>query len=125
KEGLAIPVWHEAEGGGLAAKPIADLPIQPFDQIFKRVKGKAPEGPLWDAFRTVRTVSGTMIRILALPPGAPRPAVDALHEAVARMNNDPVYAADAIKTIGFVPEYATGPNTNHEVRAALTISPQM
>ena len=32
------------------------------------------------------------------------------------MNNDKVYAADAMKTIGFVPEYATGPNTNHEVR---------
>jgi tripartite-type tricarboxylate transporter receptor subunit TctC len=125
KEGLAIPVWHEAEGGGLAAKPVADLPIQPFDQVYRSLKGKAPEGQLWDAFRTVRTVSGTMIRILALPPGAPQPAVDALREAVARMNNDPAYAADAMKTIGFVPEYATGPNTNHEVRTGLAVSPQM
>ena len=41
------------------------------------------------------------------------------------MNKDPVYAADAVKTIGFVPEYATGPNTNHEVRTGLTVSPQM
>ncbi|MBX9774320.1 MAG: hypothetical protein K2Y71_07880 [Xanthobacteraceae bacterium] len=125
KEGLAIPLWHEAEGGGRAAKPVADLPIQPFDQVFRAAKGKPPEGHLWDAFRTVRTVSGTMIRILALPPGAPRPAVDALREAVARMNDDPVYAADAMKTIGFVPEYATGPNTNHEVRTGLAVSPQM
>ncbi|MGH8733798.1 MAG: hypothetical protein ACREVB_08960 [Burkholderiales bacterium] len=125
KEGLAIPVWHEAERGALAAKPVADLPIAPFDEVFKAVKGRAPEGPLWDAFRTVRTVSGTMIRILALPPGAPKPAVDALRAAVMRMNSDPVYAADAIKTIGFVPEYATGPNTNHEVRTALTVTPQM
>jgi tripartite-type tricarboxylate transporter receptor subunit TctC len=125
KEGLAIPVWHEAEGGGLAARPVADLPIQPFDQVFKAAKGKAPEGPLWEAFKTVRTVSGTMIRLLALPPGAPQPAVDALREAVARMNNDAVYAADAMKTIGFVPEYATGPNTNHEVRTGLAVSPQM
>ena len=104
---------------------MADLPIAPFDEVFKAVKGRAPEGPLWDAFRTVRTVSGTMIRILALPPGAPKPAVDALRDAVTRMNSDPVYAADAMKTIGFVPEYATGPNTNHEVRTALTVTPQM
>jgi len=125
KEGLAIPVWHEAESGGLAAKPVADLPIQPFDQVFKAIKGRAPEGQLWDAFRTVRTVSGTMIRILALPPGAPQAAVDALRDAVARMNKDSVYAADAVKTIGFAPEYATGPNTNHEVRTGLAVSPQM
>ena len=125
KEGLAIPVWHEAERGAVAAKPVADLPIAPFDEVFKALKGRAPEGPLWDAFRTVRTVSGTMIRILALPPGAPKPAVDALRAAVVRMNSDPVYAADAMKTIGFVPEYATGPNTNHEVRTALTVTPQM
>jgi putative tricarboxylic transport membrane protein len=125
KEGLAIPVWHEAEGGGIAAKPVADLAIAPFDKVFQTVKGKPPAGPLWDAFKTVRTISGTMIRILALPPGAPQPAVDALRDALVRMNNDPVYAADAMRTIGFVPEYTSGPNTNHEVRTALTVSPQM
>jgi putative tricarboxylic transport membrane protein len=125
KEGLAIPVWHESEGGGVAAKPIADLPIAPFDQVFKAIKGKPPEGTLWEAFRTVRTVSGTMIRILALPPGAPRPAIDALRDALVRMNGDPVYADDAMKTIGFVPEYVTGPNTNQEVRTALLVSPQI
>ncbi len=59
-----------------------------------------------------------MIRILALPPGAPQQAVEALRAAVVRMNTDPIYAADAMKTIGFVPEYATGPNTSHEVRTA-------
>ena len=42
-----------------------------------------------------------------------------------RLNKDKVYAVDAMKTIGFVPEYTTGPNTNHEVRTALTVSPQM
>ncbi len=125
KEGLAIPVWHEAEDGGLAAKPVVDLPIRPFDEVFKAIKGRAPEGQLWDAFRTVRTVSGTMIRILALPPGTPQAAVDALRDAVARMNKDPAYTADAVKTIGFAPEYATGPNTNHEVRTGLAVSPQM
>ena len=125
KEGLAIPVWHEADGGGLAAKPVADLAIAPFQELFQTVKGRPPAGPLWDAFTTVRTISGTMIRILALPPGAPKTATQALQAALVRLNNDKDYAVDAMKTIGFVPEYATGPNTNHEVRTALTVSPQM
>ena len=125
KEGLALPVWHEADRGGIAAKPVADLAIASFPEVFQAVKGKPPAGPLWDAFKTVRTISGTMIRILALPPGAPKPAVEALQAALVRLNNDKDYAADAMKTIGFVPEYTTGPNTNHEVHTALMVSPQM
>jgi hypothetical protein len=125
KEGLAIPVWHESEAGSAAAKPVADLPIAPFHEVFRTLKGKPPAGQLWDTFQAIRTISGTMLRILALPPGAPRPAVEALQSALVRMNNDPVYAADAKKTIGFVPEYATGPNTNHEVRTALIVTPAL
>jgi len=125
KEGLAIPVWHEAERGSLAEKPIADLGIAPFEELFQTVRGKPPSGPLWDAFKTIRTVSSTMIRILALPPGAPKPAVEALQAALVRLNTDPVYVADSMKTIGFAPEYATGPNTGNEIRTALTVSSTM
>jgi tripartite-type tricarboxylate transporter receptor subunit TctC len=125
KEGLAIPVWHESDRGGLAEKPIVDLGLAPFQEVYQAAMGKAPAGPLWDAFGTVRTISGTMIRILALPPGAPKPAVEALQTALVRLNSDKDYIADAMKTIGFVPEYATGPNTGHEVRTALVVPPQM
>jgi hypothetical protein len=125
KEGLAIPVWHESDRDSVAAKPVADLPIASFPELFQAVMGKPPAGPLWDAFRTVRTISGTMIRILALPPGAPQPAVDALQTALVRLNADPAYAVDAMKTVGFVPEYITGPNTGAEVRSALVVLPPM
>ena len=109
KEGLAMPVWHEADARRDRLEAVADLGIAPFPRCYQAVKGKPPAGPLWDAFQTVRTISGTMLRILALPPGAPRPAVEALQAALVRLNNDKAYAADAMKTIGFVPEYTTGP----------------
>jgi tripartite-type tricarboxylate transporter receptor subunit TctC len=125
KEGLAIPVWHEAERGSLAEKPIADLPIAPFNEVYQAVKGRPPSGQYWEAFKTIRTISGTMIRILAMPPGAPAAAVEALQAALVRMNADPAYAADAKKTIGFIPEYATGPKVGDEVRTALSVSPDM
>jgi hypothetical protein len=57
--------------------------------------------------------------------GAPPAAADALAAAVARMNADKDYAEEAIKTIGFVPEYTTGPNTNREVREGLTVKPEV
>ena len=124
KEGLAIPVWHEA-GAGDAGKQVGDLNIASFPELYRTVKGQLPSGQLWDAFRTIRSISGNMIRILVLPPGAPPAAADALKAALVRLNGDKVYAADAIKTIGYVPEYATGPNTGDAVRENLTVTPQM
>ena len=42
KEGLAIPVWHEAERRRLvAAKPVADLAIAPFDEVYQGGEGQA------------------------------------------------------------------------------------
>ena len=125
KEGLAIPVWHEAANSPAAMKQIGDLGITPFHELHRAVKGKLPSGPYWEAFHTIRTVSGTMLRILALPPGAPPAAAEALQAALVRLNADKDYAADALKTIGYVPEYTIGPNTGREVREGLTISPDM
>jgi hypothetical protein len=128
KEGLAIPVWHDPENDGnrlIASKQVSDLGIAPFHEFYQTIKGVPPSGMLWDAFSTIRTISGSMLRILALPPGSPQAATDALMVAVARLNADKAYAEEALKTIGFVPEYTIGPNTNREVREGLTVSPEL
>ena len=61
---------------------MSDLGIPPFQELYQTVKGAPPAGQLWDAFNTIRTISGSMLRILALPPGAPPAAVAALQAAV-------------------------------------------
>jgi len=60
-----------------------------------------------------------------LPPGAPPAAVAALRAALVRLGNDKDYAADAIKTMGYVPEYDAGPEINDTVRAALNVRPEI
>jgi hypothetical protein len=60
-----------------------------------------------------------------LPPGAPPAAVAALRAAVERVNDDKEHADEAIRTMGFVPEWVTGADTNKAVRAAVTLSPEM
>ena len=126
KEGLAIPVWHdpESEGGKLiVSKQVSDLGIAPYHEFHRTLKGTEPSGMLWDAFNTIRTISGSMLRILALPPGAPKEAADALSAAVARLNADKAYAEEALKVIGFVPEYTIGPETNRQVHEGLSVRP--
>ena len=128
KEGSAIPIWHDPENDGdrlIASKQVSDLGIAPFHEFYRTVKGASPSGILWDAFHTIRTISGSMLRILALPPGAPQAAAAALQAAVVRLNEDRAYGDDAFKVIGFVPEYTTGPDTNREMREGLTVRPQI
>jgi hypothetical protein len=128
KEGLAIPVWHDPENDGdrlVASKQVSDLGIPPYHEFYRSIKGTAPSGILWDSFNTIRTISGSMLRILALPPNSPRAAIDALTVAVARLNEDKAYAEEALKIIGFVPEYTTGPDTNRQVREGLSVRPEI
>jgi tripartite-type tricarboxylate transporter receptor subunit TctC len=66
-----------------------------------------------------------MQRLVVLPPGVTPAAAAALRAAVQQLNNDPAFAEDALKAIGFVPEYAAGPDTNREVRQALVVKPEI
>jgi hypothetical protein len=84
-----------------------------------------PSGQLWDAYRTVLTVNGAMQRQIVLPPGVPGAALAGLRAAVLRLNGDKEHAEEAARTIGYVPEWVAGPDTNNEVRTAITISTDM
>ncbi len=66
-----------------------------------------------------------MQRTVVLPPNSPPAAVAALRDAIGELNDDKSYADEAIKTLGFAPEWVAGPNTNAQVRRALSITPQM
>ena len=104
---------------------MADLAIPAYHELYRAIYGKLPSGDMWDVYRTIRTISGSMLRLVALPPGAPPAAADALSAAVMRLSADPAYAEDAMKTLGFVPEYAAGPRTNQQVRDGLSVSPEI
>jgi putative tricarboxylic transport membrane protein len=128
KEGLAIPLWHDPvqDGGKLAAsKQVDGLGIMPYHEAYRTIKGTLPSGPLWEARLVISRVNGTMLRLLALPPHSPVAAADALRMAVARLSKDTAYADEAIRSIGFVPEYKTGPDTSRQVRNGLTVRPEI
>ena len=66
-----------------------------------------PSGPLWEAYKSLLTVNGTMYRLVTLPPGAPKEAVNALRQAVVQLNEDKEYIAEAERTMGEAPEYVS------------------
>ena len=84
-----------------------------------------PSGPLWEAYQSLLTVNGTMYRLVAMPPGAPKDAVNALRQAVLQLNEDKAYIEEAQKAMGEAPEYISSPNLNDEVRSGLSIKPEL
>jgi tripartite-type tricarboxylate transporter receptor subunit TctC len=128
KDGVVIPLYYDPyynESGFTVPEVMKGTTIEPFESLYRRLKGKAPSGPLWDAYRTNLAVDGSMLRTVAMPPGSPQAAQDALRSALARLNNDKDYAADSMKAMQFVPHYETGADINARVRRSLTVKPEI
>ena len=128
KNAQAIPLYYDPGWNGESIsvpKQIEGLAILPFQDLYRKIKGTEPSGKLWDVYLSSLAINAAMQRLVVLPPGSPQPAVEALRAAVLRLNNDPVFAQEATSALGYVPSYEAGHETNRQVRAALTVSPEI
>jgi tripartite-type tricarboxylate transporter receptor subunit TctC len=128
KTGTVMPLWYDAtyNGKGFAPLPaMAGKNIMTFPEFYKAVKGGTPSGELWEAYKTNLAVDAQMLRLVAMPPDSPPAAVAALRQALAALNDDADYSADAMTAIQFVPHYEVSANLDQTVRDRLTISPEM
>jgi tripartite-type tricarboxylate transporter receptor subunit TctC len=126
--GIAIPVWFDDVSTADPPPPqkqMEGLAIPSLPQLYRKVKGRAPSGQLWEAYKTLFEVNSRMQRLVVLPPNTPRAAFDAISKAIERLSHDKDFAAEAVKTIEFVPEYVTSPTMSETVRGMLHVSPEM
>ena len=127
--GELIPTFYDPGYNGTTfsvPKQMKGLPILPFQELYGKLKGGGlHSGQLWEAYRSLLMVNGTMYRLIAMPPGTPSAAVNALRTAVLQLNEDKAYIEDAQKVMGEAPEYVSGPSLNDEVRHALSITPEL
>ena len=127
KDGKFIPAFYDPGYDGATftlPKQMKDVSAPPFHQYYQSLHGRMPEGPLWEAYKTLLTVNGAAYRLLALPPGAPVEARDALRKAVMSLNDDPDYAAEARRLMGDLPEYVSSADLNETVAKLLSVKPE-
>jgi tripartite-type tricarboxylate transporter receptor subunit TctC len=128
KDGTVVPTYYDPGWNGESLgvpKQIEGLAILPFHELYKKIKGKEPSGQLWDVYLASLAINSAMQRLLVLPPNVPQASLDTLRAALRALNQDSAFAEDAMKAIGFVPEYVAGPDTNRQVRQALTVRPEI
>lgn len=128
KSGMVIPLYYDAYYDGVTfsvPQGMEGSTVLPFQDFYRKVRGGEPSGLRWDAYRTNLAVDSAMLRTIAMPPGSPAAAQEALRAALARLNNDKEYAAETMKAMQFVPRYETSADINTRVRRALTVSPEI
>lgn len=124
KTGLVTPLYVDPSWDGKTlsmSKQVADLGVLPFHEVYKKIHGKMPEGLMWETYLACVRLNGNMQRMIAMPPGSPKAAVDALRDAVKKLNGDKAFAAEAEKILGYVPEYVAGADIVDEIRQALNV----
>ena len=127
KDGQVIPLFYNEGYDGekfWTPKQVEGTSLIPFSELYKKVKGSEPSGKLWEAYLSIISTNGAMQRMIAFAPGVPKAAVDTLRAALLKLDDDPAFAEDATKAIGFVPDFKAGPDTNREVRQALSVRPE-
>jgi hypothetical protein len=126
--GQAIPIFYDPGWDGekfFVPEAVEGLPILPFHELYKKIKGTLPSGQYWDIYKAIIGADGIIQRVIVMPPGAPVAAIDALRAAIARVNGDKAYAEEAERTFGFVPIWSAGPDTPKVAQTALTLRPEV
>ncbi len=105
--GAVIPVWFDNVDEANNPRPheAHGIAATNFYDYFKRVKGRPPQGPLWDAFDTMNTLSRGFERILVMAPNTPKEAVDAVKKALVDLRDDAEFKRESMGMMKFTPDY--------------------
>jgi tripartite-type tricarboxylate transporter receptor subunit TctC len=116
KSGKATPLWAggAVDGEGrLAARDPAFPQYPSVYEVHKELYGKEPQGPAWEAFEAIGTVTYNFGLTAYLPAGTSDEVVEIFEKAVATINADPQYQAKSKEIVGgyslLPPSKVTGP----------------
>jgi hypothetical protein len=123
KSGTVIPVYYDSVYDGrnfIVPDAVKGAPVSAFHEFYRAMKGAMPSGPLWEAYKSLVAVDGTMLRLIVMPPGTPTAAVTALREALVRLNSDKGHAEDSHKAFGYVPVWLASADNNATAVRSMT-----
>jgi tripartite-type tricarboxylate transporter receptor subunit TctC len=118
KNGEAIPLWQFPVDDGekmYIAPEGKEIPALPFHAYYEKVKGKKPEGQMWEAFRALNQVGTSLLRTIVMPPGSPKEALEVLRDATIKVGDDPEFQAEAMKSVKSVSTFVRGDKVERQL----------
>ncbi len=126
--GEVVPLWSDPidDGASMSRSPDTEgIPALPFHEFYRKVKGKAPEGQMWEAYRLMNSVGSIFLRILLMAPNTPKEHKSAVQKALLDTQNDPAFRDEALKTIKFLPNFMMGDSVEQLFHDKLNPDPKM
>jgi len=129
KEGVSVPLWHVGEptkGGGLKHADTVSKDIPTFLDVYqaKFGKGKMPPADAWGTYLKLAQMR-QVLRVLVIPKGAPKAAVDDLRAAWWKTTKDAGYLAEYKKQNASDLVPLNGQDTQDVVNDLLDVKPSV
>lgn len=109
KDGKAVPImtWGalDEEGNIVRDPTFPDVPT--FKEVYTKVKGEAPSGPAWDAWKAFFVAGFPAQKMVFLPKGTDQDIIDTYSTAFKAVTERPDFAEISKKRLGVYPQ-ATG-----------------
>ena len=103
EEGKAKGLWYfpylDSDNQVVKSDAIKDLPD--FVEVYRKLKGKNPEGPTWEVLKLVLEYRSLASNMFMMPPGTDGEAVDVMRKGVAEMMKTEELKKRQMKVLNF------------------------
>ena len=103
--GLAYLVPSDDKGNYKRDPRITDMPV--FQDLYKEIHGKLPEGAEWNAFNWAVQQFGDLAYVAMAPPGTPPATLAVLRKAMKDAMEDPAFIDESTKRNGLPFDYVS------------------
>jgi tripartite-type tricarboxylate transporter receptor subunit TctC len=128
QNGEVVPLYFDPNYDGtdlVVPDVLKRTSLLSFPDFYRSVKGTLPSGNLWEAYLANLAVAQGLLRTVAMPPGSPKPAVDALRKAMERLNHDKEFEQESIRIMQFASTFETSGDLNDRVRKMMYAKPEV
>lgn len=124
EQGLAVPMmtWGALDDNGNIVRDPTFPDIPTFKEVYVQVKGKAPSGPAWEAWKAFFTAGFPAQKMVFLPKGTSAEIVDAYSQAFTAVTQRPDFAKISLKRLGVYPQ-STGAAADKRLKLGTVVDP--
>lgn len=125
KEGKAVPImtWGALDGDGNIVRDPTFPDIPTFKEVYTSIKGEAPSGEAWDAWKAFFVAGYPAQKMVFLPKGTDQDIIDTYSNAFKAVTERPDFAEISKKSLGVYPQ-ATGAQAEVFKTAGTVVDPK-
>ena len=125
-KGQAIVLWYyslmDADGNPIKHPAFEGIPT--FFDIYQKLKGKKPSGPMFEALSVINNLAVAMLRGVFLPEGSPKEAVEALKAAWGALAKDKDFIAEYQRVAKQPPAFLSPAQAQAQMDALGSLDPE-